>query len=161
MKVNYHSCKGLRKRGHRFKTHGTVHGAGSGRIQAHRLRCGRRITGIPSPPAAQGVHYHPRTGTCKSRTPRVFHGRKGRKAAYIHFSRLNHRASRSIKRDNSATWLHISRLQRCRTAVERSGVWWRRQARNPTFNSTEFYQSRDSDPSSTSSLRLGSSPRDE
>jgi hypothetical protein len=38
IKTNYHSCKGLRKRWHRFKTHGTVHGAVSGRIHKTRLK---------------------------------------------------------------------------------------------------------------------------
>lgn len=38
LKANYHSCKGLRKRGHRLKTHGTVHGAGSGRFHMTRLK---------------------------------------------------------------------------------------------------------------------------
>jgi len=33
IKTNYHPYKGLRRRGHRLKTHGTVHGAESGKNQ--------------------------------------------------------------------------------------------------------------------------------
>ena len=77
IKTNYHSCKGLRKRGHRFKTHGTVHGAGSGKNQYYAFRRHRQPHWYSSGCRfLQGVLHHPCTRTCKSRTPRIFHSRR-------------------------------------------------------------------------------------
>ena len=92
MKVNYHSCKGLRRRGHRFKTHGTVYGAGNGRIHMTRLKDTGGRTVIT---AAAGSLMRASINLVQKRAIpalRAFsHSRNDRKADYIHCSRLNQR----------------------------------------------------------------------
>ena len=147
IKTNYHSCKGLREA--RTSVQNARHGAWRG----------KRENSSASPLMRPADHWYSiSAGRPRRALSSLYRNVQIPHSAHFSHSRrttarltqftvagvINAASSIPKRRGDFSHRLYIRRLQRCCTAVERSSAWRRRQARNPTFNSTEFYQSRDS-----------------